>query len=134
VKVIHTSEIATLLAGCSEVLRAELERVQEYWTPDAPPPTVALGALGTALIETLTSVTDDELCRIASTVEQVLVEGSENAKNAVATGFLEAVLSASDDEPTATRFLRKLGHHSQEYCKAWNQFCGIRTPGVGDHE
>ena len=131
---IHTSEVATLLAGCSDILRTELERVREDWVPDNPPPTVALGALGTTLISLQSTVTDDELSRIASTVERVLIEGSESAKNAVTTGFLEAVLSAAGNKTTAPRFLGKLGQHARKYCKDWDQFCCVRTPGLWDDE
>lgn len=127
---IQAADVAALLAGCSELLRTEWERVQADWLPDDPPPTVALGALGTSLIGSLNGATDHELSRLASTVEHVLAAGSESAKNAIATGFLEAVLSASGKEPTATRFLGKLGQVARKYCRDWDVFCGVRTQGV----
>lgn len=61
--------------------------------------------------------------------EQGLVSGTETVKDAVATQFLEALQHASDDE-VARIWVPLLGEESRAYCRAWDEFSGVRTPSL----
>jgi hypothetical protein len=75
---------------------------------------------------------DDELSRVAAVVERALEEAPDNVKDAVATGFIEGAMTATASSPDGARFLRRLGPHGRKYARAWDEFGGLRTPGVWD--
>lgn len=55
--------------------------------------------------------------------------------NAICTCFLENLLNhASAGDVDYDRFIPLLGPKSREYCKAWDQFTGVRSPGLWTDE
>jgi hypothetical protein len=120
------------LAAASPVLARALASVREEWAPDAPPPTIVMGELGSALIDAIEGVDDDELARVAAAIERALEHGSKLVKDAVATGLIEAAMTSTDADPRGARFLRKLGALGLKYARDWDQFGGRRTAGVWD--
>ncbi|MFZ9595026.1 MAG: DUF7674 family protein [Bdellovibrionia bacterium] len=58
---------------------------------------------------------------------------SEKVKNAVCTCFLENLINAFSEELNQLKiWIPLLGPESREYCKAWDQFTGVKTPGLWD--
>lgn len=120
------------LTNASPTLASEAERVRGEWAPDVVPKTTIMGVLGTRIVHGLDEISDDELDRIASTLEDLLERGSEDLATAVTTGLLEAAISAAASKPGAARFFQRLGQQARDYCHAWDEFTGARTPGLGD--
>jgi hypothetical protein len=79
------------------------------WAPGAPPATVAMVDLGQEIVDAIDRVRDEELERVSVAVEAALGDGPKNVQDAVATGFLEAAINATDRNPGGIRFLRALG-------------------------
>ena len=127
---VSVESVLEQLSACSPVMRVELKKLADEWEPEVAPATVTFGALGTSLSAEILRVDTCALECICHVIEQALSEGSESAKNAVATGLLEAVLSAADSNPETARFLKMLGPLSRKYCQDWDGFCGCHTPGV----
>lgn len=51
--------------------------------------------------------------------------------NAACTCFLENLLNiASSNEIDYSRFIPYLGEKSKEYCRAWDEFTGVKSPGL----
>jgi hypothetical protein len=96
--------------------------------PDDPPLTVRLGGLGQAFADRLDDVTPEQRSRVLNVVEHVLATGSQDEGDAVATGFLEALISAWDRGFDLARIWDDMGTRSQEYCLAWNAFNGVDSP------
>jgi len=63
----------------------------------------------------------------------LLINGDESVKNAIATSFLEYLMSNDPDEIQFTSFSKFLGKHSIEYCRAWDEFTGVRTKGIWEN-
>ncbi|RLK58898.1 DUF7674 family protein [Actinokineospora cianjurensis] len=61
-------------------------------------------------------------------LEDALRDGTEQEKDAAATGFLESVLSAWDRGFDLESIWQHVGPESREYCIAWNEFTGVPTP------
>jgi Fe-S-cluster formation regulator IscX/YfhJ len=118
------------LARCHPELERALVALRTRWEPETVPPTTAMGDLGLALVRALSTFSDDELQCVVRVVEDVLKSGSAEARDMVATGFLEAVMSQSQREPRIVRFTTLLGPLAREYCRAWDKFTGVPTPGV----
>lgn len=122
-KSIDLSACVEFLAKCNPILGKAREEVEHEWQPDLPPPTLTASRMARALLAD--HVADEELLRVADCVEELLAVGTNEAKDVVATGFLEAVVAAADvNSPTAIRLVRLLGPSAREYCRAWVAFSG----------
>lgn len=75
---------------------------------------------------------NSDLKEILEFVEFLLVRGDESLKNAIATTFLEALLAKDFNEKQFRILSKLLGKESVEYCKAWDEFTGVKTPGLWD--
>jgi hypothetical protein len=75
------------------------------------------------------------LKKIFDYIEHLLIEGSPEVREAVTTCFLENLINSSvSKEISSLQFVYLLGKESKEYCKAWDNFSGIKTPGLWDDE
>lgn len=118
------------IAECHPALRKAAAAAADYWRPDPVPSTVGLGELGGVLVDAEPPVPDDALVKIAAFVEEVLATDGADA-NAVATGFLEAICNRSAHRPSSVeRIVERLGARALAYIRAWDQFTGVKTPGV----
>ncbi|GAA1121840.1 hypothetical protein [Kitasatospora arboriphila] len=63
---------------------------------DVPPLTIRLGTLGSVYGEHAAEFTAEQTQRLFRLLEKILVEGGDDEKDAVATGFFEALLNAWD--------------------------------------
>jgi hypothetical protein len=50
----------------------------------------------------------------------------------MATSFLEHLLSQSPDEINFRNVVQYWGAHTIGYCKAWDEFTGVKTKGLWD--
>lgn len=64
--------------------------------------------------------------------ERMLQEGDQEVRNAFTTCFLENLLNIIPDTILAKDFVPLLGQESRKYCKAWDEFTGIKTEGLHD--
>ena len=67
-------------------------------------------------------------------VEELIEIGDEDVKASMTTGFLEALLHQDPHNIQFEKFAHLLGPESKEYCKAWDEFCGMRTKGLWDDD
>jgi hypothetical protein len=119
------------LAGLSTPTKEALCRLEAEWSPDAPPDTVAASVIARAFVAGLDLLSNEEMASIGSAAEAILASGDEGAKSAVTTGFLEALLGqASSGRLDFLRVARILGPESLQYCRAWDKFTGVTTPGL----
>ncbi len=70
-----------------------------------------------------------QIREIFNFVEYLLVNGDDDVKNALSTCVLENILNQTDQIDPAD-FVPFLGNESREYCKAWDQFTGLKTEGL----
>lgn len=63
----------------------------------------------------------------------LLREGNQDVQDAAATCFLENILNYdSAGRLKASSFVHLLGTESKAYCKARDEFTGVKTPGLWD--
>ena len=96
------------------------------------PPTLEMSELaGTFADAVVSGLPADRIAAVMRTVEQALREGDERVKDAVATGFLERLMTeASAGRMSFEQLTDHLGPESRRYCEAWDEFTGTRTPGL----
>lgn len=80
----------------------------------------------------ITSEKTKEVEEIFSLVEYFLNEGEFSVKAAAATCFLENLINYTSAGTLAPEKLIPylVGKKSIEYCKAWDEFTGVKTPGL----
>ncbi len=75
-------------------------------------------------------IRDQQCCPLAeifSLIEQLMLSGDENVKTAAATCFLE---NLQNQEAPPEVWVPLLGLASSDFCKAWDEFTGVATPGL----
>jgi hypothetical protein len=64
-------------------------------------------------------------------IEHLMLQGDDAVKDAVATCFLENLINrTSAGDIPAANFVHLLGPESVAYCKAWDEFTGVKTEGL----
>lgn len=75
---------------------------------------------------------DDEMLKeIFSMIENFVIHGNDELQGASVTCFLENLVNVSshgDFSPSI--FVPYLGKESRKYCKAWDEFTGVKTEGL----
>jgi hypothetical protein len=73
----------------------------------------------------------DELKVIFDLVEDLIVSGDAQVRDAITTCFLENLLNAvSPTGIPASAFVAFLGPNAREFCRAWDKFTGVQTEGL----
>jgi hypothetical protein len=74
---------------------------------------------------------DQELTlRILTFMEHLIVFGDEEVRTAATTCFLENIMNLTPAKLSPDTFVKHLGSKSREFCRAWDEFTGISTPGL----
>jgi hypothetical protein len=122
-------DLANLTAPSRRALR-ELER---EWKPELPPSTVAMAEIGRSVAAGLHEIPDRELRVLLASLEELLANGDEETRIAVATGFLEALLAQSSaGRLDFSKIAPFLGKESRKYCIEWDRFTGVSTEGLSN--
>lgn len=74
----------------------------------------------------------NEPCSIEAVFEYVerCMKYNEDISTAAATCFLENIMNRTPEQIYPSRFVPLLGTESRYYCRAWDEFCGVRTEGL----
>lgn len=71
------------------------------------------------------------LLELLAVMELGISQGEQGVADIVATGFVEALLTRSDRDPSGLQVLMKaLGPSSRCYGRSWDEFTGARTLGL----
>jgi len=113
------------MASIHPILQDEVSALVEEWNPDAPPINVSMSAFGKATVRDAERLGYEEVRKVLELIEHTLSHGTEEEKDAVATGFLEATASAAGSSKDAPWILALLGPKAKAYLAAWDGFCGL---------
>ena len=103
----------------------------DFWGDDEAGLSNDLAEFASYLVNTLSSLSSDKRKELFLLVEVCLNEGDEEVKDAIATCLLENLLNAvSEERVDALLFVGFLEDESRKFCKSWDEFTGIETPGL----
>ncbi|MDD9950827.1 MAG: hypothetical protein OXT67_04605 [Zetaproteobacteria bacterium] len=92
-----------------------------------------MSALSSFVSEALTNHEDYNYQCFFNYIETLVTHHDEKISTASTTNFLENLINTSSSGTFDSRsFTKYLGPKSIEYCKAWDEFCGAKTPGLWD--
>jgi hypothetical protein len=106
---------------------AHIASYRAGWGTDEPGLCNEYGELATYVRDLVTAGDTQALPALFAVVEKLLMEGTDYVQTAAATGFLEGLQNMSTEE-VARAWVPLLGSASQAYCRAWDEFTGVRTP------
>ncbi len=103
----------------------------DYWEGETAGLCIDLAEFSDYTVNLIQNSQSSNLRVIFDLAERLLVEGSSEVKDAIATCFLENLINvAGTDKLDASKFVNFLGPQSRAYCRAWDEFTGVRTPGL----
>ena len=120
------SRILDLVSGI-RAFDAVLDQIDAEWRPDAAPLTSSMSDVGRAFAEGVGELEVADVTTVLRRVEAILRDGGEEEKNAVATGFLEAVAAVLDQFPDRKWILQHTGDQTRRYLAEWDRFCGVNS-------
>lgn len=118
-------EIVMTVVGGIGAFQETLKDLESEWAPDAIPLTIAMSDLGTVFVEKAPDLSIVQIAQVFERLEEMLHLCSEAEKDAVATGFLEAMASALDRYHDRKWMLKYAGKETRQYLKEWDKFCGL---------
>lgn len=121
-----------LVAAVPEVAQDVLD-FRLTWDGGNPPMTILMGTLGEVYVHEAERLSEVAKSSFFAIVEQALREGDDRARNAVATGLLEAAVSTveragADRSEVIDRYAGPL---ARQYLQAWDDFCFRDSGGAG---
>lgn len=75
---------------------------------------------------------DPDLRNVFEYVESKLTEDNSEVDNAACTCFLENLMNRVPKTIPLQNLVPFLGPKSRQFCRAWDQWCGIKTKGFSD--
>jgi hypothetical protein len=123
--------LSDLLGLCPEFSRTWAEEAY-LWTDEATGNFTPCGVFATVshhIADILISSLPAHLEAVFDYVERCMYD-SEEVSTAAATCFLENLMNRTPEKIDPGRFVPLLGPESRTYCRAWDEFCGVRTEGL----
>jgi hypothetical protein len=115
----YLRKFASEAPGLDEALT---ECVKE-WEPETPPITIAFAQVGHAIAEHLDSYDISTTKRVFRMIEEAMASRDEVLATAMATGLVEAIVTASDKREGLWKKLELLfGSQSLKHANAWRNF------------
>lgn len=110
------------------------DEVDLFWDGDSPGISADMSVFSHYIRELIsmdTSINDKLISDSFTLAEMWLNNGTDEVKDAVATCFLENLAnSVSWGRISGKNFVRHLGKESKKYCRAWDEFTGVKTEGL----
>lgn len=106
------------------------EQHLEFWADENPGFGNIISTFSDYCIELFLSKREDELKSVFLFVEEMLKNGDVSVRDAFATCFLENILNLVPSKISPIDFIPLLGPSSIDYCRAWDEFTGVKTPGL----
>ncbi len=123
---IHAKESMGLVVEAAPDFIPILVAHRSKWTEEENSHSMEVSEFSRHVVRLITEDRKKNLAPIFSVIEQLMTEGDDEVKDAVATCFLENLINrASSGEFDRSELVPLLGPNSRAYCEAWDEFCGV---------
>lgn len=106
----------------------------KFWEGEEPPFSIEMSEFSSFIADSLNNNDSNiNFHEVFSFIENLIAQGEQEVKDAATTCFLENLLNYdSAGRIKASSFIHLLGPRSKEYCKTWDEFTDVKTPGLWD--
>lgn len=134
----QTLHEAVIEQNCVQILMSKFPKFVRYWESEIEEQGFASSIMAQMkplidyVIDLARNEEMDELKKVFEFVEFLVAHGDDAVQTAITTGFLEGLMH-SDREKFKFKFIcRFLGVETKSYCRAYDEFTGMRTKGLWD--
>ena len=126
--------------NCISLIREKFPKFVPYWESFVScwggnqGLTVQMLPLCEFVVDVIKTNDQIEIKAIFDFVEFLICNGDESVKDAITTSVLEYLLSKDPDEIKFSKFSKLLGENTIGYCRAWDEFTGVKTNGLWGNE
>ncbi|KEY58941.1 hypothetical protein [Serratia sp. DD3] len=119
----YIDDYLTVFAQTSEYIKNEVNRCIEYWLPEPPPTILLFSLVGKALVNQLGSLSQLEKSTLFQHIETGMRSDNDELATAVATGLVESLITASDENESVWQEIESYLHvESKKHALAWKNF------------
>jgi len=98
-------------------------RCIEYWMPEPAPMILLLSAIGKSFVKQINTLSENEKKKLFQHVEEGMHSSDRELSIAVATGLIESMVTASDEDDQLWKQIEEhLGIESKKHAIAWKNF------------
>ncbi|MDX6915003.1 hypothetical protein R9X49_07760 [Pectobacterium carotovorum] len=94
----YVNEYLSMFTQRSEYIKNEVNNSIEYWLPDPPPTILLFSLVGKALVNQLALLRESDKLNFFQHIEMGVTSENTDLATAVATGLVEALVTASDED------------------------------------
>ncbi|MCQ8230190.1 MULTISPECIES: hypothetical protein [Pantoea] len=118
-----TDEFISFVIDRNEFLKNDVKKCLEYWMPDAPAPILLFSLVGKSIVKHLSFFNENEKLSLFQHIELGMTSDNEELAIAVATGLVEALVTASDANESVWKEIEYyLQVESKKHALAWKNF------------
>lgn len=122
-------------AGQLAALSPQTQARMTEWDPDGVTPALwasaAFRQIGRAIASKRNPISEKDLKRLFAEIDRLLRSADEQVSNAVATGLLEEIWSATHNSGFDFSTVNQhLGSEARRYLLRWDEFNQTKTPGL----
>jgi len=121
---------------CIELMKENFPKFSTYWDSYIENYgsdlglTIQMSPFEDYAVDAIKAKDEIKIKKIFDFVEFLLINGDESVQGAIATGFLEYLMNITPEQIKSSAFVQYMGKNAIEYCRAWDEFCGVRTEGL----
>ena len=121
------------LSRLSPKVQAGVESLQQQFGQEPLPLTLLAGQIGSELALLWGTAAENNAVELLRRTEELLSVASTEDADVICTGLLEALWNKVSLDPILRiRVHKAMGTHCQAYCRAWDEFNGIKHPDLQD--
>lgn len=119
----YIDDYLSFFTQASEHIKNEVNKCVEYWLPDPPPTILLFSLVGKALVNQLDSLNHLEKSALFQHIETGMRSDNDELATAVATGLVESLVTASDENESVWKEIEAYLHvESKKHALAWKNF------------
>ncbi|MDQ9129177.1 hypothetical protein RDT67_22420 [Serratia fonticola] len=119
----YIDDYLSFFTQASEYIKNEVNRCVEYWLPEPPSTILLFSLVGKALVNQLASLNHSEKSALFQHIETGMRSDNDELATAVATGLVESLVTASDENKSVWKEIEAYLHvESKKHALAWKNF------------
>ncbi|MBA0210038.1 hypothetical protein [Pectobacterium brasiliense] len=119
----YINEYLSVFTQKSEYIKNEVNKGVKYWLPDNSPTILLFSLVGKTLVNQLDFLRESDKLEFFQHIETGMLSENADLSTAVATGLIEALVTASDEDESMWKKIESYLHtESKKHALSWKFF------------